>query len=412
MTSPGERLTSLGRIIREAEDTVAARTQPTIDSRLLTVQRRPRMSAVLLGLVLAATAAVVLFMTRSPALTFEVGGEPGTAGQWIAAEAVGTSLTFSDGSLVLLENAARVRVENVEAAGARIAVESGGVSVKVVHRRTSHWVIAAGPFTIAVVGTEFSVTWDPAAQRFGLTLRQGGVTVSGPIIGDSHRVRQGESLAIFAGEGRVEVRQLGTLSPTAPALADSMSASATTSPATPQVAPVPLPSVSDHVRGKIALQSPRAVTDWRSLALSNRYRDAFAAADATGFDLICDTATAPDIRLLGDTARLAGKPSYASHAFELMRIRFPGSDEAATAAFLLGKLNYEALHSYGTAATWFSKYLAERPDGPLAREAAGRMIEARRNNGDEVGARRAAQDYLNRYPEGPHAPLARKVMGE
>ncbi len=45
-----------------------------------------------------------------------------------------------------------------------------------------------------------------------------------------------------------------------------------------------------------------------------------------------------------------------------------------------------------------------------ALDAAGRLIEALRRADDSAGARRAARDYLEKYPEGPHADLARSVL--
>jgi outer membrane protein assembly factor BamD (BamD/ComL family) len=59
---------------------------------------------------------------------------------------------------------------------------------------------------------------------------------------------------------------------------------------------------------------------------------------------------------------------------------------------------------------WFQRYLAEEPSGPLAREAAGRLIELYRQSGDAASVRSAAESYLKNYPTGPHAGLARSVL--
>jgi outer membrane protein assembly factor BamD (BamD/ComL family) len=59
---------------------------------------------------------------------------------------------------------------------------------------------------------------------------------------------------------------------------------------------------------------------------------------------------------------------------------------------------------------WFKRYLTEQPNGPLAREAAGRLIELLRQTGDSARAQEAAAGYLKRYPTGPHAALARNVL--
>ena len=52
----------------------------------------------------------------------------------------------------------------------------------------------------------------------------------------------------------------------------------------------------------------------------------------------------------------------------------------------------------------------EAPNGPLARETAGRLMEARENGGQHLAARAAAQRYLQRYPSGPDASLAIRIL--
>ena len=65
--------------------------------------------------------------------------------------------------------------------------------------------------------------------------------------------------------------------------------------------------------------------------------------------------------------------------------------------------------SYATAAKWFALYLSEG-GGPYAREAAGRLIEARERSGDGAGALAAAKAYLTSYPDGPHAAHAHRLV--
>ena len=75
------------------------------------------------------------------------------------------------------------------------------------------------------------------------------------------------------------------------------------------------------------------------------------------------------------------------------------------AAYLLGRNAPPA-----GAVKWFSAYLAEQPNGALAIEASGRLIEANEAAGDVKAARNAAKHYLLRYPDGPHAQLAKRVL--
>jgi hypothetical protein len=48
----------------------------------------------------------------------------------------------------------------------------------------------------------------------------------------------------------------------------------------------------------------------------------------------------------------------------------------------------------------------------LAKEAAGRLIEARLKAGDKAQAREAAAAYLRAYPDGPSAGIARSTLAQ
>jgi hypothetical protein len=149
---------------------------------------------------------------------------------------------------------------------------------------------------------------------------------------------------------------------------------------------------------------------WRKLALQGKLREAYANADAAGFGPACEGANAADLLLLGDAARLAGRPDRVSEALLRLRRRFPNDPRSAAAAFMLGKVAFERGGSDHSAANWFATSLREQPNGALAREAAGRLIEAFQRAGDSVGAERAAEDYLRSYPQGPHAALAHSLF--
>ena len=129
-----------------------------------------------------------------------------------------------------------------------------------------------------------------------------------------------------------------------------------------------------------------------------------------GFDGACSSASATDLRTLGDAARLGGSPSRAVQAFTALRARFPGSPEAASAAFLLGRIAQDQRKDPAGAASWFTRYLAEKPSGELAEEAAGRLVEAEDQRGDLASARAAAERYLKAHPAGAHSTYAKTVL--
>ncbi|HEY8078096.1 MAG TPA: tetratricopeptide repeat protein, partial [Labilithrix sp.] len=139
--------------------------------------------------------------------------------------------------------------------------------------------------------------------------------------------------------------------------------------------------------------------------------DAVADADDSSFTSACDTLPAADLLSLADASRYARNFARAEQALRATRRRFPGTDAAAAAAFGLGRIAFDARRDFAAAGDAFDVYLHERPNGPLAREALGRALEARTNAGDTARAQALAARYLADFPDGPHAQLARRVGG-
>ncbi|MES1177440.1 MAG: FecR domain-containing protein [Myxococcales bacterium] len=350
------------------------------------------------AVAVAAAAAVFVLNARHSALTFEVDGVPGVAKTWLAApHTVPMQLHFSEGTNVRLEPDSKLRIVELSEPGASLSLESGHVHCEVVHRASSAWKVVAGPFTVRVTGTVFDVNWDPNSEQLSVSVTQGSVVVHGAN-GDSERVvRASETLSTSAPEHRSEQPSSEL---TLPSAAPALDAAATAAPAGSTAdEPSTPPSSRD--------EAPAA---WRVLAKRGALREAFASADATGFTGICAIASPGELLMLGDGARLSGKPDRATEALLALRHRFPGDSRRGAAAFALGKVAFDQRRAYEQAAEWFATSLREQPGGPLAREAEGRLIEALRSADDSAGARRTARDYLSRYPEGPHADLARSVL--
>ena len=149
---------------------------------------------------------------------------------------------------------------------------------------------------------------------------------------------------------------------------------------------------------------------WRELAASARYPEAYEAAQREGLDTIARQASAPDLLAIADAARLTRHARESDALLTAIRRRFPGTANAAVAAFMLGRSAMDGPGAYAEAATWFETSVREQPDGALAREAAGLIVEASDRAGDLPRARAAAAAYLQRYPTGPHAELAHRVL--
>ncbi len=156
---------------------------------------------------------------------------------------------------------------------------------------------------------------------------------------------------------------------------------------------------------------PAPEPEWRALIRAGSLRNAFAAAETSGgFAQACREATAAELLALGDGARLSGRSERANQALRLLRSRYPADPRRAAAAFALGKVAFDEARDYRQAAEWFSTSVREQPGGSLSREARGRLLEALQRAGDAVKAKRAAEEYLERHPTGPHAALARSIL--
>jgi transmembrane sensor len=366
--------------VERARERVAGLPLGRPDRRASALRRGAAAAAVLA----AAAIVLVLLRSRAPApLTFEVSGEKASSGVWISTDVSSvTAVRFSDGSIFALGEGARARVESVTADGAHLVMERGSVSADVVHRATSHWSVLAGPYEVHVTGTQFNVSWQPAHSRIEVHVTRGSVVVSGGGVA-AHPVRTGEDF-VYEPEA----------APLAPATAASQAA-VDKEALPPAQAPQPRPTAT----------APR----WKELAAAGDYTDAIDAVRHGGVDNVIAASGPADLFTLADAARLSGHWEIAEKSLLSLRHRFPRDSRAPRAAFDLGRLAFDQRHDYADAATWFATCLKENPNGPLDREAAGRLIEARQRAGDDGGARAAARDYLSRYPEGPHAPLAKSI---
>lgn len=361
-----------------------------------------------LAAALAVVAALVVMRRPHESMRFEVaGGGAGVVGDWIAAPASAElPIRFSDGSVLLLAPGGRARVASIEANGADVALEKGALDLSVVHREGTKWRVRVGPFSINVVGTRFETRWDPIAEELEVSLREGAITVSGPVVGDARKVAAGEKIRVSMARKTLELGTIVTANE-APRAAVVEQPPALSVDALPDVsASAQPPKIEPRASASVAADAP----SWRALARDAKYKEALAAAESEGFDAILSSASAADLRALADAARLGGNAARGNEALSALRKRFPGSPEAASAAFLLGRAAQDRQKDYGAALTWLNRYLAEQPNGEFAAEARGRIVEVTDKMGDAEGARRAAERYLASYPNGAHAAYAKGVL--
>jgi transmembrane sensor len=420
-------LESLGAHVAEQEDRVLDRDAPAERVRKALADRaarrpdgKPRRAVWRPALIAAAVAGTALgagawiYARSSPAeavpLSFTV-GEPPQAGvirQWVSAPSSSDlPVRFSDGSQVTLSGGSRGRVLRLSPSGAELIVESGRAIVEVVPKGNTDFRVRTGPFDIEVTGTRFVAAWTPDQDQFVLELHEGKVVVTGCGLGDGVTVGAGQRLEASCNPARYAMSAPGKTARSSRLSAPSARATAVAPAESIARAPA---STAMHDRAAVTAHAPRPAPapkqdSWRELGRQGRFRSAYQVASAAGFEAECAGASADELLLLGDAARLSGHADHAAYAYQSLRRRFARTGAAAPAAFKLGRLG-----SGGDARRWFETYLAERPSGPLAEAALGRLFEAEVQSGGAAGARDLARRYLERFPRGAHADKARKVL--
>lgn len=324
-------------------------------------------------------------------------GQACHVGSLIRANPAQVPLRFSEGTTVLLEPGAEAQVAELTAHGAHIHLATGRSVVSVSHLAGAIWEFSAGPFRVQVTGTRFELEWNADKQRFVLAMQDGSVRVTGPTLGDGRTLIAGQRLVVELGRdgGALDA----ALAPSSAPDPSGNDAGFTGADAAAQADP-------QAEAGSGAKQPSHEATTltWQALARKGEYKLAVETAERDGIDGVLNSVGGADLLLLGDSARYAGRGNLARLAYLTARKRFPGSSSAAMAAFSLGRFGG------GESLAWFQRYLAEQPNGTLAREALGRVLELQNTGAGSAAALATAKNYLARFPTGPHAPLARAVI--
>jgi len=378
-------------------------TKPAI-SRHYRVQRIVWVSAACGALGIAASV-MLLWHQRDSALTFAIGnaGETAALGEWVRApEAEALPLAFSDGTQILLRQSSQARVTETSAHGAHLVLERGSLVAEVAHKKLARWELQAGPFSVLVRGTHFNLDWSPESSTFNLELIEGLVDVVGPGLAGSRAVKTGQRLRVVAASSGWRLESTELVQGAAPIDVQPV-ASVASSTATQE-------SPSSSASSANTKESGPAKPGWQELAAAGDYAESLAAARKLGLQRICSTGSVDDLTKLAQVARARGDAEIARTVLRSVRERFEGSAEAAMATFDLGRLAFDTTGRFLEAVHWFKDYLREFPHGKLAREAMGRLMEALERGGDHSGAREVANDYLLKYPTGPHVGLAHRLL--
>jgi hypothetical protein len=331
------------------------------------------------------------------------------AGQRVVAPEHDLAIAFDDGSQVVLSSGTSMHTEALGPAHARLRLERGRATVRVAHTRGTHYTVRAGAYVITVTGTRFRLGWRPESGALSLAVDEGSVLLSGVLMKEPVAIRAGQSVAFE--QERAVGSVLGARQGTQEGPSESRAEAVPPEEPGPGFVPVaPAVVPPPHVRHP-TVKTPTAVSpSWQAHAEAGHYREALAEAERVGYPSLCRAATASDLLTLAEAARYAGRAERAEQALAAVRARYAQSEDAAVAAYLLGRIAAEHRRDHAWAARWFRTYLAERPGGRLDREAEGRLLESLAFL-DRNQARAAARAYLEHHPRGPHAAFARNLLG-
>jgi TolA-binding protein len=357
------------------------------------------------AIVIAGGVAVSLLREGLPAreLSYRLDNVELPAGGYVLVpDAAESLLAFSDGSKVRMSPRTRGRVVELSPRGARFALESGTVSVDIVQHPRTHWVFQAGPFSVTVHGTSFTVAWNPVEAEFEMRLDKGTVSVSGPVGGSEVWLHAGQALKVSLRDqttptGTTGARSISAATSGASDETRPAAASPTDRPAHPVLPARPSPPRWFNRSWKAALAEGKAVA-------------VVSDAERRGVPAILEQADSEDLQALAHAARYAGRYSLAEQALAAQRRRFPASDHAHEAAFFLGRLHEGDSDGRADALGWYDRYLVEAPNGDYASDALGRkmtILQRWKRRDEALGV---AHHYLRRFPDGTYANAARALI--
>jgi ferric-dicitrate binding protein FerR (iron transport regulator) len=350
----------------------------------------------------------------APALSRIEGGKILEGGYLSESDGTGIKLFFDEGSTFVLSPGTRGRLRVADAEGVRLAVEHGTASLVVVHNPGRRWSVEAGPFVVTVRGTDFSVSWDPADERFELDLRRGRVTVSGPVVGDSLSLRTGQKLSVSLPKAETVITEERADKIDGAPLPAASAALPSASP--PSTSPSSRPT-GEPGSGAVETTPPSAAVArgsdarrWREALSKGAWDEILAAAEREGVDATLEHASSDDLMALSDAARYRRRLDLSKAALVAQRRRFPSSPRSIDALFLLGRVEELRKSGRAPALAFYDEYLSRAPAGTYAAEALGRKMILTKEATGPASARAIADEYLRRFPRGSYAGAARALQ--
>ncbi len=419
MTNEERQLERLGKVIGDDLGTGASAERLRRQRQgLLALSRSRRAEAPRKGWIAVAALAAVLVIGI---VTWRAwpGSQP-------LAYTVGDAIRFEDGSRLEVAPGATVHVTAASYRQVDVALDEGSVRSSIHGNGVTRWILHAGVFQVVVVGTVFTVEWDQGQELLDVWVEEGIVRVGAEdlaafkeqeVVAGRHLQANGRSGAVLLEPWRAATE------PDDPVGIDPLS-SGGAAPVTPEDAlailePAQLPAAPEALpEGLLPASAPPghsarqdlAPAEWVHLYESQRCKEAIDEAERAGFDALLQGSIQGELWQLADAARCAGRSDLAARTLRSYRDRFDATDEARIAAYLLGRTALEQQDDPAAAVAWFQTYLDEAPEGPLAEEALGRLMLASGEAGLHDRAEESARQYLDRFPTGSFASLARSIV--
>ena len=341
--------------------------------------------APVLALSLVAVCALVWFGSSRP------NTQSGQAS--LAANGLAEPIRLEDGSSIVLAKGGRGRLVSEETT-VRFELEVGRADFDVVPNQKRKWTITAGKNEVTVIGTRFSVSYEPSGA-FEVDVQRGVVSVRVPERRASVELKAGDHLR--GGPGRMEVVQ-GAPGVSEPAAAASA----------PSEAPEPTPEAPASVAPAPAApgsSAPPQSAEWRDRYRDGKYAEALALLRASHAAERLESLGPRLLADIADVARLGGDLKLAARALGVLLRQYPRASEARDAQFLLGRV-HALSGDRASAIRAFESYLESGSSRRYANEAAGRLMDLYAERGDTERARAMAQRYLASAPNGPYRRLA------
>jgi ferric-dicitrate binding protein FerR (iron transport regulator) len=323
-------------------------------------------------------------------------------GQLIATEDRPAALAFSDESRIELRPYTTLRVHVEEGSRVVTRLAQGELLVHVEHHAETDYRFRAGTYEVRVVGTAFSLGYQPESQQLDVSMSEGRVTIV-DAGGRERFLSAGESL-------HLPERRVGEASSPSGSMQPSALETTTPSPAKAGSAGVG-PAAGGQAGPTVPGEVKSASESYRTLAAAGRFQQIVTSAKATGLENVFQSKPASELQELAQAARYTGELGLAERTWKELQTRYRSQEAGQNASFFLGRLaeqrgrQSEALRQYDV-------YLASAPRGVFAAEALGRKMLIVQSTQGSAAAKPVAAEYLKRFRSGAYSGAARELVND